>query len=64
VFPYAYHRPPGVIEQLVCLGIALAVARDLLAPELLISLWRPVMIGAAVPETAVHEDSDTCTGED
>jgi hypothetical protein len=63
VLPYTHHSPARVFEQTVCFRITLAVASDLLAPELLVSLRGSMVIGTAVPETAIQEHSDAGSGK-
>lgn len=65
MLPVAQHDPAGVGQCPVRLGVALAVARDLLLPVVGMGLGRrSAVLGAAVPEAAVDEHGDLEACED
>jgi hypothetical protein len=58
MLPHPDHLPPRVFEELVNITIACRVPYDLLLPEDAIRPGRLVVVGAAVPETAIDEDNN------
>lgn len=56
VFPDAEDAPALLAEGAADEAVALAVAADFLAPESPVALRHPAVLGATMPETAVHED--------
>jgi hypothetical protein len=64
VLPHAHDRPTGISEAFVGISIASLVPSDLLWPVPLVDLVSSSsVLGAAMPEAAVDEDSDTRSGE-
>ena len=64
VGPRADHRPPSGSELRVRIRIPLAVALNLLSPPHDVPTRRATVEGAAVPITAVNEDSYASAAED
>lgn len=56
VFPDPKHAPAAFPEFPIHLPIPFHVSRDLLSPELGVVLGPSLMLGAPVPEAAVHEN--------
>ena len=57
VFPNTDTEPSGRGEEPVRLKVAFHISIELLLPEERIRLWVGSMFGAAMPETAINEDS-------
>ena len=65
MFPDSYDFPARLAESFVGVGVAAAVARDLVVPESGCgALGWTVVLGASMPEAAVQEYRDLRLGED
>lgn len=64
VFLHADDGPARLGELMIGVLVTLPIARDFRAPEALIDLRWPQVIGGAMPETAVEEDRDLSARED
>ena len=62
VLPYTDHTPTEIGEILVGFSVSAQVPLDLPAPERGISYGTRVVLGTAMPETAIDEDGDLATG--
>jgi len=58
MLPDANHSPSSLDEQLVGVGVPLAIVSDLVGPERRVRLRDRVMFWTAVPEAAVDEHGD------
>jgi hypothetical protein len=63
MFPHVQHRPPEVTEGGILAPVAGDVAVKLRLPPVPVVAREGSMLGAAVPEAAIHEDSDLGPGE-
>lgn len=63
MLPDAQHRPPRFGESAICIRVAGSVLLHLLRPVGAVSDRHGVMLGAAVPETAVQENRDLGASE-
>ena len=63
VFPDAHCGPAGGLEAGVGVGVAGPVASDLGLPVLGVAAGLGAVVGAAMPEAAVHEDRHPQAGE-
>jgi hypothetical protein len=64
VAPDAKNPPPHAAKKAGCATVAGAVASDFTIPIFAISSGHSAMPATAMPEAAVHEDSDAVTPED
>jgi hypothetical protein len=62
--PYADHAPSSDAEQLANAPVSFLVACDFKAPVLAIVAGHPAVPSAAVPETAVNENSEALVSKD
>ena len=63
VLPDSYDFPSQHFQAPVCIEITPAIGLDLVPPEFDIALGPGAVIGATVPETAIHEDGHARSGE-
>lgn len=58
MLPHADDPPAGRAQGRVYLAVTIFVSLNFLGPKLGVGLWLASMVGAAVPETAVHKQRD------
>jgi hypothetical protein len=64
VLPQPHDRPSGRRQSSGIARVALAITCQFWRPIPLVGRWLPPVLGAAVPEAAVHEDGDLALRED
>lgn len=65
MFPNTNYLPTRRYECSISLAVAPNIRLDLRHPECFVGTWLHVMIGTAMPEAAVHEDSNlSCSVHD
>jgi hypothetical protein len=64
VAPYPDDRPSGTAQRLIGFAITLYVSGQLRRPVPIVDLRRPSMLGAAMPEAAIHKYRHALTRED
>lgn len=63
MLPHTNHPPAMFFQEASDNSVTLPVPKDFRAPERFPSFGHPAMPSAAVPETPVHEDRDSCFAE-
>lgn len=63
VLPDPDNGPPEKGKSLICVPVAESVSLELLQPPLGVGLGYRPMLGAAMPEAAVHQDDKACARE-
>src|SRR5437870_2878448 len=64
VLPHPHHQPACLRETSRGVAVAPSILVDLLPPPARVRLRPAGVLGASVPETAVHEDGDPRGSED
>jgi hypothetical protein len=63
MLPDPHYDPPCGVQFPIDLLIPLLISPQLALPEISVSDWSSVVVGAAVPETTVYEYRDPRSGE-
>ena len=63
VFPQSQHNPPAVSQNAIHFSVSAFVALQFDQPIMPIAAWLASVLGAAMPEAAVHEQGEALLGK-